>query len=387
MAAITKSPKSIRHPMSGPSFDDFKEEKECDPSWVGNVDWSSSESDVPSPPSSELSDSPYSTFTEHISSSFPPFSSSPDNNDDAATTCVQVFSALPEMNIYDYDESVEISGSNKFELESSLEVLRLFTLRCSLDHWTCMVAKENEKCKHQQIQQACLQLIEILKRVQVRRSLLIWYQTNQRIAWQVCVLEALRQRNICNAFRSWRDITKSSNNRRKAYFLMMIFNRWRVQTEERIAWKQKNFGALMHWAERLQRKTFSALKLHTVVQREEREHGSYQPQLFRSSLRSPEKSLVWRRNRAPEYIIQSHFGDQERRFAFSKDTATVLSSLRSPLQSISPSFRFEKNRFHEFWPSQTARGCWQPGTMRGSTNQRSNFTIPYAYASDDDIIV
>ncbi|KAK1748549.1 hypothetical protein QTG54_000488 [Skeletonema marinoi] len=262
----------------------------------------------------------------------------------------------------DDDDSVEVETSGNNALECFNVILGRFATRCALDHWKCMTTKETEKCKQMQRQQACLQLLQTLLKVKVRHSLLLWSHSINRIAWQENAVGAFRQRNLGNAFRSWRDVTKASKMRRQVYFLMMIFNRWRVLTEESVATRQKKYAALMHWAERLTRKSFSVLKVHAVSQREEREHsrGSYQPRhLFRSSLRSPEQSFA---NSTPDYTNQlsfrksaqvPRFSDQESRYRGS-GFASSRESFTTAFQSISPSARTNKHRFQELGSSRTA---------------------------------
>ena len=327
----------------------------------------------------------------------------------------------------DYNDSVEVetSGNNALALECFNVILGRFALRCALDHWKCMATKETEKCKQMQRQQACLQLLQTLLRVKVRHSLLIWSHSIKCIAWQESVVGLIRQRHLGNAFQCWRDVTKASKMRRQVYFLMMIFNRWRVLTEESVATRQKKYAALMHWAERLTRKSFSALKLHAgaASQREEREHGrgSYQSrQLFRSSFRSPEQSFAWR-NSTPDCTNRlsfsksaqvSRFSDQESRYSGS-GFASSRESFTTAFQSISPSTRFSKTRFHELGSSQKAShmvalrvipratgarsissemlhnsrrmSLSQPNSSRPMSSSKGEFTIPFGYA-DDDIV-
>eukprot|EP00984_Skeletonema_dohrnii_P006642 scaffold2366_cov122-Skeletonema_dohrnii-CCMP3373.AAC.2 len=442
---------------------------------------STSESENPPPPPTDESDSSYSTFTEHVPSSSSSSIDKNDDIDDrasltnrkfegvevigaltlleghedgiddaAAAKCdedgslsfdgtrssefdrsytssndpdAEVVGALALLEGYeegfnnDYDDSVETSGNNALALECFNVILGRFALRCALDHWKCMTTKEAEKCKQMQRQQACLQLLQTLLRVKVRHSLLIWSHSIKRIAWQESVVGLIRQRHLGNAFRSWRDVTTSSKMRRQVYFLMMIFNRWRVLTEESVATRQKKYAALMHWAERLTRKSFSALKLHSTSQREEREHGrgSYQPrQLFRSSLRSPEQSFAWR-NSTPDYTNRlsfsksthkSRISDHESRYRGS-GFASSRESFTTAFQSISPSTRFSKTRFHELGSSQKAShsssyhstgrrsissemlhnsrrlSLSQPNSSHPRGTSQDKFAISFGYATDD----
>ena len=384
-------------PRTSHAFEEEKDNSGCEPSWDEKIDWSKSgsftllsspilsDSDVPPPPPS---DSSYSTFSEHISSASPPSSSSSvDNNDDGGIIIVDVAtkyitdsSASTLLERYDddytYDEdedededSVETPWNNQ-HLESCIAVLGNFALRCAFDHWKCHT-KETEK-------QRCLRILQIAKR------------DNQRIVWHESVLGEIRLRDLGTAFYSWRDITTSSNIRRKVCYLMMLFNRWRILTEESVSKRQKKHAALMHWAERLTRKSFSALKLHAAAQRDERKISFRSPEQYTSRL-SFSKSAH-----------KSRIGDRELAFASSRE------SFRSP------SSRFSKNlnRFHFLGSSQKSSRCpspyftsrakfssaalqhsgmlssrnnvglSQPTSHPRSTNQ-NDLTVPYGHAADD----
>eukprot|EP00986_Skeletonema_menzelii_P018298 scaffold26622_cov147-Skeletonema_menzelii.AAC.15 len=394
---------------------------------------SSSESDAPPPPPTDESDASFSSFAEqHVSSSFDSNDGIGDSSSNrqlgdivcetrgyeedesrsrASTNdghldigALAFLEGHEKEFIHDYEKPVEKKTSDDNlesliapmgnNLESFVEILNHFTLRCAFDHLKCMAMKETEKCKQVQRHQACLQMLSIIKRAQVRRVFLLF----NRIVWQESVVGAIKQRKVNSAFRSWRDIAAATSRRRKVYFLGMMFNRWWILTEESVSMRQKQYAALMHWAERLTRQSFVALKSHANAQREERVHvrGRYcQSQAFRNSFRSPEHSLVWS-NSTPDYTKanKSRVFDQGRRylgssFVSSGESFAVGNSLRlrTPFQSITPSAR---DRFQELRSSRKASySSYQlsdelQSSRRTSLSQAdSSFAVPFGCAADD----
>lgn len=436
--------------LSRTSFDSYEEGKEYS-TWDEKIDWTrsesftflspvstSSESDVPPPPPTHDSDSSSSTFADQASSSSFENNNSVDGSansplddlalievkghddyvaDSTASTCrysndatgedgfcsrtsddsrhlddVEVIDALALLDGYeqdfndDYEESVEaeISGSNN-NLESFIAILGRFALRCSCDHWKCVTKKEKEKHKQVLRQQACLLLLQMSERATARDSFLLF----KRIVWQENAIDAMRQRKLSTVFRSWKDVTTASNIRRKVYFLMMIFNRWRVLTEEKVSMRQKKYAALMHWATRLSRKAFSALSLHAASQREERERlrDRYQSATFRSSFRSPEQSLLWRNDSSPDLTNRLSFSksrnnDQIRRykcntFASSRESFAAADRRKTPFDSISisPSARINKNLFQGFGLSQDASRSSYQLQLKGRQSFSSEMNV------------
>ena len=128
-----------------------------------------------------------------------------------------------------------------------------------------MTARENEKCKQMQRQKACLQLASFAKRRNTRQSFVLWRESNERIAWQESVLDVIYQKRLTNVVQAWREVTAKSARRRQTCFLMMIFNRWKLLAEKASEERQNLYAALLHQADKLIRKTFSALKLHAAA--------------------------------------------------------------------------------------------------------------------------
>ncbi len=144
-----------------------------------------------------------------------------------------------------------------------------------------------------QRQKACLQLASFAKRRNTRQSFVLWRESNERIAWQESVLDVICQRRLTNVIQSWREVTATSAIRRQTYFLMMIFNRWKLLAEKAGEERQNLYTALLHLANTLARKAFSALKLHAAARREDRKkHLSYQRHLLRSPLSSLGSNLL-----------------------------------------------------------------------------------------------
>jgi hypothetical protein len=138
-----------------------------------------------------------------------------------------------------------------------------------------------------QRQKACLQLANFAKRRNTRQSFVLWRESNERIAWQECVLDVICQKRLTNVVQAWREVTAKSARRRQTCFLMMIFNRWRLLAEKAGEERQNLYTALVHLANTLVRKSFSALRLHAAAQREDRKkHLRYQRHLLRSPLSS-----------------------------------------------------------------------------------------------------
>jgi hypothetical protein len=108
----------------------------------------------------------------------------------------------------------------------------------------------------------------------IRGALFVWAETSKRI----CLTERLRlqckmveaqallrrRRTLEKVLRSWRDVTLLTMKRRQKYFLMALFNRWQLYTDECIDARQKRDAALLHWATFKIKKAFVILKLHAM---------------------------------------------------------------------------------------------------------------------------
>jgi hypothetical protein len=124
----------------------------------------------------------------------------------------------------------------------------------------------------------------VLSTASIRGALFVWAETSKRIyrkerlrlQWKMVEAQALlrRRRTLEKVLRSWRDVTLLTMKRRQKYFLMVLFNRWQLYTDECIDARQKRDTALLHWATFKIKKAFVILKLHAkqsqIAREEER---------------------------------------------------------------------------------------------------------------------
>ena len=132
----------------------------------------------------------------------------------------------------------------------------------------------------------------VLSTATIRGALFVWSESSKRISrierlrLQCKMVEAQaflrRHRTLEKVLRSWRDATLLTLKRRQKYFLMALFNRWQLYTDECIEIRQKRDTALLHWATFKIKKAFVILKLHAkqsqIAREEERRlDASLQP--------------------------------------------------------------------------------------------------------------
>lgn len=252
--------------------------------------------------------------------------------------------------------------------------------RCALDHWKVVTVREKEKCKQMQRQKACLQLASFAKRRNTRQSFFLWRESNERIAWQESVLDVICQRRLTNFVKAWREVTAKSVMRRQTCFLMMIFNRWKLLAEKASEERQKGYAALVHLANTLARKAFSALKLHAAARREDRKkHLSYQRHLLRSPLSSFSSNPLT----TPDYM--------SRRTATSFTSSFQTSSQKfhfSPYFQIRDRLRTDETLMYPGMKTQLKRSSQIQIPLRPSNSpQRQihtqmDFSIPFGCADE-----
>lgn len=386
----------------------FDEEKESFCDWSDHGLSLDSDCDVPPPPATDQSDC--STVEEQsISSSS---SSIYCNDDDTGnvTSLEHCGSALHDIVNVATLEPISAPSSfyidcNDNLLESCAAVLRMFSLRCALDHWKYITGKETEKFKQKLIQQACLRFEQLLKRAKLKQTFLFWCEATLHIAWQDSALVVVRQWHVANVFRhsfaAWKDAAAASTMRRKKLFLMILFNRWRLYCDECKSKREMKYAALMHWAERLTMKSFSAWKLHADAQRDIYHQGNtyHQPRNFRcSSFWSPERTLVLR-NSTPEISSRLMFINSARKSTdqgiswSSKEINAVMNGFRSSLQTSSSSFN--RIRFHDvgspyftnrrevFFDEKKETNTEMSVRLQSTESSQPDCSIPYGYASDE----
>ena len=124
----------------------------------------------------------------------------------------------------------------------------------------------------------------VLSTATIRGALFVWSESSKRISrierlrLQCKMVEAQaflrRHRTLEKVLRSWRDATLLTLKRRQKYFLMALFNRWQLYTDECTEIRQKRDTALLHWATFKIKKAFVILKLHAkqsqIAREEER---------------------------------------------------------------------------------------------------------------------
>jgi len=76
------------------------------------------------------------------------------------------------------------------------------------------------------------------------------------------LIQARNDRLLKTAFGSWSELTRIELEKRQSLWLMMVFNRWRIHIDGVKEEKEKDLVALLHWANNLTAKAFSALKVY-----------------------------------------------------------------------------------------------------------------------------
>jgi len=231
-----------------------------------------------------------------------------------------------------------------------------------------VTARENEKCKQMQRQKACLQLASFAKRRNTRQSFVLWRESNERIAWQESVLDVIYQKRLTNVVQAWREVTAKSARRRQTCFLMMIFNRWKLLAEKASEERQNLYAALLHQADKLIRKTFSALKLHAAAQREDRKKHL-------SLLRSPLSSFSSNRLTTPDFM--------SRRTARSFQTTLLSVGDRSQKFHFSPYyFQTRHHSLHETLMYPGMKTQLNRSSQIQQINTQMDFSIPFGCADE-----
>ncbi|KAL3792675.1 hypothetical protein HJC23_009403 [Cyclotella cryptica] len=261
------------------------------------------------------------------------------------------------MNTHASQERETGQWSIRSRLLSLMIVARTFALRCGFDHWKCAGAKTS---KHLLLEKSLLsselarKLFDVLEHTAMKfttRSAfcILKYRTEQRKhyydAFQVlskiffgaqlrvsfrCWIDKQRRflakhsalnnhittaliKRVKHCFLWWRSHTANKIRRRQACFLMMVFNRWRIYAEERIAENQKRHDALIHWATALCSKAFEIWRSNAQQIKQRIRRTSYscpdryftpltqamsKGKPFSISHRSPERSMML--NRTPD---------------------------------------------------------------------------------------
>jgi hypothetical protein len=80
---------------------------------------------------------------------------------------------------------------------------------------------------------------------------------------------------IKRCIQAWRAHTANAIKKRQQFFLMMIFNRWMLFTQDRVEQKEKEIVALMHWASTVCSKAFDGLRECARQSRQRKSLSSY----------------------------------------------------------------------------------------------------------------
>ena len=201
----------------------------------------------------------------------------------------------------------------KVALQTCFTILQKFTLRCSFDHWrkgllvanceedmlSCctsisssfsplssdsilssynnqstlkieelqskrLVFSTLQSHLHQKkrISKALEILDKLLQKALMRNALTKWVTINKRFALLSSMIQARNDRLLKTVLICWRELTRIELEKRQQLWMLVILNRWRLLVEERREEKEKDLVALLHWANNLTTKAFSALRMH-----------------------------------------------------------------------------------------------------------------------------
>lgn len=132
----------------------------------------------------------------------------------------------------------------------------------SCDHWKHGRNYDNTVCDLSRHDQAFQSITCVFHQALMRKSMILW---------QNAVLEKIR---------------------REKYFLVVLFNRWRLHTIDTIANREQRYTALVFWAAAKMTRAFRALKLHANQSKEMKARAKTM-ESFRISYQSPDASAVW----------------------------------------------------------------------------------------------
>lgn len=147
----------------------------------------------------------------------------------------------------------------------------------------------------------------VLSTASIRGALFVWAEISriERLRLQCKIVEAQallrRRRNLEKVLRSWRDVTLLTMKRRQKYFLMALFNRWQLHTDECIDAREKRDTALLHWAKFKIKKAFVILNLHakqSQIAREEEKRIATSLQRLSNQVGSTNEIYAFRMHRS-----------------------------------------------------------------------------------------
>jgi len=263
----------------------------------------------------------------------------------------------------DPPERPDLERQTKVALQTCFTILQTFALRCNFDHWrkgllvanceedilSCCTSisrlssdsilslyNNESTLKIEELQSKRLVFTTLQSRVQqkktiskaldmldklsqnitLRNALTKWVTINKHISAKTILIQARNDRLLKTVFGCWREKTRRELAKRQSLWLMMVFNRWRMLVDENKEEKEKDLVALLHWANNLTAKAFSALRMYAKESKRLNKHvgfsfghqrfvspsssGKYLSNSRESSFisyRSPKPSMIF--NRSP----------------------------------------------------------------------------------------
>jgi len=267
----------------------------------------------------------------------------------------------------------DLERQTKVALQTCFTILQRFALRCTLDHMrkvllvvnceedilSCctsisrlssdsILSSYNNQSKlnmelqskrlvfttlqsHVQQKKTISKALDILDKlsqnITLRNALTKWATISKRITLLTTLIQARNDRLLKTVFGFWRELTRREFAKRQSLYLMMVFNRWRMLVDENKEEKEKDLLALLHWANNLTVKAFSALRMYAAKEnkRVSKHVGfSFGHQRFVSpsntgkylsnsrgssfiSYRSPKPSMIFNRSPSSNHLGQSSY--------------------------------------------------------------------------------
>ena len=222
---------------------------------------------------------------------------------------------------------------------------------------------DSQKCKVRQrhnYHTAFMVLSSVILRTQLRIAFEIWLSKRKQYLDMCSALDnhisKIHVRLMQQCLYRWKVYTTKSILRRQEFFLMMVFNRWRLWTEDEIEKRENERIALVHWATALYSKVFRCLIEHARQNREGRQSSC----IYQSRFISPPAKTI------------PNFSRSLLRNWDNTATRPLSKSYRSPQKSTE--FNETPNIFSR---TSTSRNAFQNRRRQNSLDEMSCASLPY----------
>ena len=249
----------------------------------------------------------------------------------------------------------DLERQTKVALQTCFTILKRFALRCSFDHLrkvllvanceedilscctsvsSCFSPLSSDSILSSYNNESTLNMEELQSKRLVFSTLQSRVHQKKRISKALEIFDKLSQKaTMRQALIKWATANKclalQEFEKRQSLYLMMVFNRWRLLVDELKEEKEKNLVALLHWANNLTAKAFSALRVYAKENKRVSKHvgfsfghqrfvspsntGKYLSNSRESSFisyRSPKPSMVFNKSPLSNRLGRSSFSSE-----------------------------------------------------------------------------